>query len=81
MSSYGLTERFASKAALQRAVDARGAENIDVFDVSEFDNQGTVTLASLADTKESICGPDVHRERTWFGQVRTSKKSGKINIV
>jgi DeoR/GlpR family transcriptional regulator of sugar metabolism len=81
MSSYGLKERFASKAALQRAVDERGAENILAFDVSAFDNKGTVTLASLADTKESICGPDVYRERTWFGQVKIAKKSGKTKIV
>lgn len=81
MSSFGMEKRFESKAALQREVDRIGAENIYIVDVSAFNNKGTVTLASIADTVESICGPDVYTDRRWFGQVKKAKKSGKIKIV
>lgn len=78
--SYGTTQRFESKKALRDAVTARGADNVTVDDTSLFDNQGRVTVASLAGTSAVIVGPDVHRDRRWYANVKI-KKDGTVVIA
>jgi hypothetical protein len=79
--SYGTVQRFASKKALQRAVEEVGADKIMVKDTSFFNPLADVPvpLSSLADTSDFIAGPDVNLDRKWYAQVKT--KRGKITIV
>lgn len=78
--SYGTVETFKTKKALREAVADRGADAVTVFDTSAFNNRGTVTVASLADTSAVIVGPDVFSDRRWYANVKTSP-TGVVKIV
>lgn len=78
--SFGASDGFKTKKALIEAVKARGAENVTAFDTSMINNQGTVTVASLAGTTAVIVGPDVRSQRDWYANVKIMK-SGEIRVV
>lgn len=79
--SWGTTTRYASKKAFREAVAEAGAHVIMVTDTSMFDNKGTVPVAALVDTSAVIVGPDVHRDRRWYANVKRNAKTGQIVIV
>lgn len=82
MSNYGTVSTFKTKTALRKAVEEHGADAVRVRDTSLFDNKGTVTVASLADTTAVIVGPDVYNKRDWYANVKTKKsKDGTSKIV
>lgn len=77
--SYGTQERFTSKAKFAEHVKATGADKVFVVDTSAFDNQGTVSVASLAGTSAVIVGPNVYTDRKWYANVIRTK-SGEVRI-
>jgi hypothetical protein len=77
--SFGTDTTFKSKKALREAVEASAPNTIMVFDTSAFNNRGTVSIDSLADSSAMIVGPDVYNKRSWYAQVKI--KNGKIVIV
>lgn len=81
--SFGTVETFKTKAALRRAVEERGAENVMVHDTSAFNGAGVVSVASLAGTSAAIVGPDVYNKRDWYANVKVKidRKSGVQSIV
>lgn len=79
--SWGTATRYASKKALKDAVAELGADMVLVTDTSMFDNKGTVSIAALVDTSAVIVGPDVHRDRRWYANVKRNAKTGQIVIV
>jgi hypothetical protein len=79
--SYGTTRKFPSKKAFREFVAEQGADKVTVFDTSMFDNKGTVTVDTLADTSAVIVGPDVNNDRRWYANVKIDKKTGAVKIV
>lgn len=77
--SFGTQQRFSSKAKFAEHVKTVGGESVFVVDTSFFDNKGTVTVASLADSSAVIVGPDVNTDRRWYANV-VRLKSGEVRI-
>jgi len=78
--SYGTDTTYKTKAALRRAVEEQGAENVGVFGTSMFGNEEAVNVAELAGTNAVIVGPDVYTRRNWYANVKV-KRDGTIYIA
>lgn len=70
-------KRFATKAALRRAVQA--GENVRFVDTTAFGGRGTVTAEDL-DPGDVIIGPNPYERREWYANVK-STRNGSLRVV
>jgi hypothetical protein len=78
--SYGTVRTYKSKKAFREDVEARGAENVEVYGTSMFGNETASTVAELADVRNNVVvGPDVFNKRDWYANVVRNSK-GQITI-
>lgn len=79
-------KRFATKAALKRAVVAAQEQESDdmvFFDQTAMIHSGQIPgTCALSDISEgvilSVCGPDPYESRKWYANVE--RKSGKVTV-
>lgn len=70
--SFGVVGEPKTKKAFKELVAELGADNVQVFDTSGFNNRGTIKLSDL-ESQDVIVGPDVYRSRKWFANFRGGK--------
>lgn len=76
--SYGTMRRFKTKKALREAVEAQGADTVQVFGTSMFGNETAETVADLKPS-DVIVGPDVYTARSWYANA-VRGKDGRVRI-
>lgn len=81
MSNFGTVARFKTKKALADYVREQGADRVQVFDTSGFNNRGTIYVSELLPA-DVIVGPDPYTpaRRTWYANAKADR-SGTVKIV
>lgn len=70
--SFGVVGQPKTKKELKAMLAEHGADGVQVFDTSGFNNRGTIPLTQLG-SADVIVGPDVMTKRTWYANFRNGK--------